>query len=200
MFDMEVPPPPIAAPLRRSSTAWSRIGAASQSRCVGLSAFRMACWPISWLNPPRPTRNIGSSRRWSASGAGNGSSPGRKARQIREMASFMRSAETRNWALGAGDSLAHESPVAEVGLMLRFQHAPRRAGWTTHGPSVPGCRAHRPHWNRAASPWRSTYLGRRDDEPLRRTQCSGRALGAGQGPTTNPWSAARLDAQSGVVH
>jgi hypothetical protein len=42
-----------------------------------------------------------------------------QARQIREMAPFVRSAEARNRALGAYDSLAHESAVAEVGLMLR---------------------------------------------------------------------------------
>jgi hypothetical protein len=42
-----------------------------------------------------------------------------QARQIREMAPFVRSAEARNRALGAYDSLAHESAVAEVGLMMR---------------------------------------------------------------------------------
>lgn len=41
-----------------------------------------------------------------------------QAGQIREMASFMRSAEARNRALGAHDVQAHESAVAEVGLML----------------------------------------------------------------------------------
>jgi Domain of unknown function (DUF222) len=35
------------------------------------------------------------------------------------MASFMRSAQARNAALGASTSQAHESAVAEVGLMLR---------------------------------------------------------------------------------
>ncbi|MGH3853888.1 MAG: DUF222 domain-containing protein [Pseudonocardiaceae bacterium] len=41
-----------------------------------------------------------------------------QAGQVREMASFMRSAEARNTALGACTSQAHESAVAEVGLML----------------------------------------------------------------------------------
>ncbi|MGH3719480.1 MAG: DUF222 domain-containing protein [Pseudonocardiaceae bacterium] len=41
-----------------------------------------------------------------------------QAGQVREMDSFMRSAEARNTALGAGTSQAHESAVAEVGLML----------------------------------------------------------------------------------
>ncbi|MFY9809688.1 MAG: hypothetical protein WAK86_20870 [Pseudonocardiaceae bacterium] len=35
------------------------------------------------------------------------------------MASFMNTAEARNRALGAYDSQAHDSAVAEVGLMLR---------------------------------------------------------------------------------
>ena len=42
-----------------------------------------------------------------------------QAGQLREIASFMRSAETRNTALGASTSQAHDSAVAEVGLMLR---------------------------------------------------------------------------------
>jgi hypothetical protein len=42
-----------------------------------------------------------------------------QARQIREMTSFMHSAQARNRELGAWDSQAHESAVAEVGLMLR---------------------------------------------------------------------------------
>lgn len=42
-----------------------------------------------------------------------------QARQTREMASFMVSAQARNRALGAYDSQAHDSAVAEVGLMLR---------------------------------------------------------------------------------
>ncbi len=42
-----------------------------------------------------------------------------QAQQIREMASFMHLAEARNRALGAYDSPAHDSAVAEVGLMLR---------------------------------------------------------------------------------
>ncbi|MBV9141908.1 MAG: DUF222 domain-containing protein [Pseudonocardiales bacterium] len=42
-----------------------------------------------------------------------------QARQFREIASFMRSAEVRNAALGASTSQAHDSAVAEVGLMLR---------------------------------------------------------------------------------
>jgi hypothetical protein len=42
-----------------------------------------------------------------------------QARQIREMTSFMHSAQARNSALGAHDSQAHDSAVAEVGLMLR---------------------------------------------------------------------------------
>ncbi|MGH3833837.1 MAG: hypothetical protein ACRDRS_25925, partial [Pseudonocardiaceae bacterium] len=41
-----------------------------------------------------------------------------QAGQVREMDSFMRSAEARNTALGASTSQAHESAVAEVGLML----------------------------------------------------------------------------------
>ncbi len=41
-----------------------------------------------------------------------------QARQIREMTSFLDSAEARNKALGACDSQAHDSAVAEVGLML----------------------------------------------------------------------------------
>ncbi|MGH3999320.1 MAG: DUF222 domain-containing protein, partial [Pseudonocardiaceae bacterium] len=41
-----------------------------------------------------------------------------QARQIREMTSFMDSAQARNKALGACDSQAHDSAVAEVGLML----------------------------------------------------------------------------------
>jgi hypothetical protein len=41
-----------------------------------------------------------------------------QARQCREMTSFMDSAEARNKALGACDSQAHDSAVAEVGLML----------------------------------------------------------------------------------
>jgi hypothetical protein len=40
------------------------------------------------------------------------------ARQFREMVSFMDSARARNKALGACDSQAHGSAVAEVGLML----------------------------------------------------------------------------------
>ncbi|MBV9141971.1 MAG: DUF222 domain-containing protein [Pseudonocardiales bacterium] len=42
-----------------------------------------------------------------------------QARQFREIASFMSCAEARNAALGASSSQAHESAVAEVGLMLR---------------------------------------------------------------------------------
>ncbi|MGQ0776268.1 MAG: DUF222 domain-containing protein [Pseudonocardiales bacterium] len=42
-----------------------------------------------------------------------------QARQAREMTAFMDRAEARNLALGACDSQAHESAVAEVGLMLR---------------------------------------------------------------------------------
>ncbi|MBV9140346.1 MAG: DUF222 domain-containing protein [Pseudonocardiales bacterium] len=42
-----------------------------------------------------------------------------QANQLRQMASFMRSAEVRNAALGASSSQAHDSAVAEVGLMLR---------------------------------------------------------------------------------
>jgi hypothetical protein len=42
-----------------------------------------------------------------------------QARQIREMVSFTHSAEAPNRALGACDSQAHDSAVAEVGLMLR---------------------------------------------------------------------------------
>lgn len=38
--------------------------------------------------------------------------------QVREMVSFMRAAQARNKALGAHDAQAHESAVAEVGLML----------------------------------------------------------------------------------
>ncbi|MGH3794739.1 MAG: DUF222 domain-containing protein [Pseudonocardiaceae bacterium] len=41
-----------------------------------------------------------------------------QAGQIREMTSFLRSAEARNRTLGAPDVQAHESAVAEVGLML----------------------------------------------------------------------------------
>ncbi|MGH3813530.1 MAG: DUF222 domain-containing protein [Pseudonocardiaceae bacterium] len=41
-----------------------------------------------------------------------------QAQQIREMTSFMDSAQARNKALGACDSQAHDSAVAEVGLML----------------------------------------------------------------------------------
>ncbi|MGH3972802.1 MAG: DUF222 domain-containing protein, partial [Pseudonocardiaceae bacterium] len=41
-----------------------------------------------------------------------------QARQLREMTSFMDSAQARNKALGACDSQAHDSAVAEVGLML----------------------------------------------------------------------------------
>jgi Domain of unknown function (DUF222) len=41
-----------------------------------------------------------------------------QAGQIREIASFMSRAEARNAALGASTSQAHESAVAEVGLML----------------------------------------------------------------------------------
>lgn len=41
------------------------------------------------------------------------------ARQLREMTSFMHSAQARNAALGASTSQAHDSAVAEVGLMLR---------------------------------------------------------------------------------
>ncbi|MGH3853071.1 MAG: DUF222 domain-containing protein [Pseudonocardiaceae bacterium] len=41
-----------------------------------------------------------------------------QAGQVREMDSFMRRAEARNTALGASTSQAHESAVAEVGLML----------------------------------------------------------------------------------
>jgi Domain of unknown function (DUF222) len=41
-----------------------------------------------------------------------------QARQCREMTSFMDSAEARNKAMGACDSQAHDSAVAEVGLML----------------------------------------------------------------------------------
>jgi hypothetical protein len=41
-----------------------------------------------------------------------------QSRQAREMTSFMASAEARNQSLGACDSQAHESAVAEVGLML----------------------------------------------------------------------------------
>ena len=42
-----------------------------------------------------------------------------QAGQLREIATFMRSAEARNAALGASSSQAHDSAVAEVGLMLR---------------------------------------------------------------------------------
>jgi Domain of unknown function (DUF222) len=42
-----------------------------------------------------------------------------QAGQFREMTLFMRSAQARNAALGACTSQAHESAVAEVGLMLR---------------------------------------------------------------------------------
>jgi hypothetical protein len=41
-----------------------------------------------------------------------------QARQAREMTGFIDSATVRNRALGAGDSQAHDSAVAEVGLML----------------------------------------------------------------------------------
>ncbi|MGH3775165.1 MAG: DUF222 domain-containing protein [Pseudonocardiaceae bacterium] len=41
-----------------------------------------------------------------------------QARQIREMTSFMHNARARNKAMGACDSQAHDSAVAEVGLML----------------------------------------------------------------------------------
>ncbi|MDQ4011866.1 MAG: HNH endonuclease [Actinomycetota bacterium] len=41
-----------------------------------------------------------------------------QARQAREMTSFMESATVRNQTLGAGESQAHDSAVAEVGLML----------------------------------------------------------------------------------
>jgi hypothetical protein len=41
-----------------------------------------------------------------------------QARQAREMTSFMASAQARNRSAGAGDSQAHESAVAEVGLVL----------------------------------------------------------------------------------
>ncbi|MGH3962549.1 MAG: DUF222 domain-containing protein [Pseudonocardiaceae bacterium] len=41
-----------------------------------------------------------------------------QARQLREMTSFMHSAQARNKAMGACDSQAHDSAVAEVGLML----------------------------------------------------------------------------------
>jgi hypothetical protein len=41
-----------------------------------------------------------------------------QARQVREMTSFMDSAQARNKTLGACDSQAHDSAVAEVGLML----------------------------------------------------------------------------------
>jgi hypothetical protein len=40
-------------------------------------------------------------------------------RQLREMTSFMHSAEARNAAVEASTSQAHDSAVAEVGLMLR---------------------------------------------------------------------------------
>ena len=42
-----------------------------------------------------------------------------QASQLREITSFMHSAEARNTALGAYTSQAHDSAVAEVGLMLR---------------------------------------------------------------------------------
>jgi hypothetical protein len=42
-----------------------------------------------------------------------------QARQLREMTSFMGSAEARNATLGANPVQAHDSAVAEVGLMLR---------------------------------------------------------------------------------
>lgn len=42
-----------------------------------------------------------------------------QARQLREISSFMHSAQVRNAALGASTSQAYDSAVAEVGLILR---------------------------------------------------------------------------------
>lgn len=61
-----------------------------------------------------------------------------QARQAREMASFIRDANARNAAMGAHEVQAHESAVAEVGLMLAVsaRTAACRVGdaWSTVHP------------------------------------------------------------------
>ncbi|MGH3982257.1 MAG: hypothetical protein ACRDST_06120, partial [Pseudonocardiaceae bacterium] len=76
-----------------------------------------------------------------------------QARQAREMTWFVDSATARNRAVGACDSQAHESAVAEVGLMLTTsaRTAAGRGGqaWSlcTRLP-----RPRRPRWKPAGSP------------------------------------------------
>jgi hypothetical protein len=74
---------------------------------------------MSWLSPPRLGQSIVSSRPWSEWKGWERVIAWAHAQQIQEMASFMHLAEARNRALGAYDSQAHDSAVAEVGLMLR---------------------------------------------------------------------------------
>ncbi len=82
-----------------------------------------------------------------------------QARQAREMTSFMASAETRNRSLGACDSQAHESAVAEVGLMLTVSAgtAACRVGdaWSL---CTPACRPSWRRWRPAGSPSRGLPL------------------------------------------
>ncbi len=91
-----------------------------------------------------------------------------QARQIREMTSFMASAEARNRSLGACDSPAHDSAVAEVGLMLTVSAgtAACRVGdaWSlcTRLPATLAALEARPD-----HAGQGPHHQRRDDEPVR---------------------------------
>ncbi len=66
-----------------------------------------------------------------------------QARQLREMASFVQTAQARNRALGTYDSQAYDSAVAEVGLMLRASAGTAAARVSDACPCLPGCRPRR---------------------------------------------------------
>jgi hypothetical protein len=117
-FDTEAPPPPIPAPPEEviDCLVEDRPGAAEPVRWSeyfpdGMLADILA-QPVETDPEHREFEALERIGGWERVIAWA------QARQIREMASFTRSAEARNRALGAYDSLVHESAVVEVGLML----------------------------------------------------------------------------------
>jgi hypothetical protein len=124
MFDTELPPPPMFAPPEDviDCLVEDQFGAAEPVRWSEYVPDGLLADILS-----RPSDGDPAHREFEALervGAWERVIAWAQAGQIREIASFMRSAQARNAALGASTSQAHDSAVAEVGLMLRVSARP----------------------------------------------------------------------------
>lgn len=120
MFDIELPPPPVLAPPEDVVDCLAEDPPASTAEPVRWSEYLPDGLLADMLAQPAETdpehREFESLERI---GGWDRMIAWAQAQQLREMTSFMDRAEARNTALGACTSQAHDSAVAEVGLMLR---------------------------------------------------------------------------------